>query len=940
VKILKAKSILLLITIFLTLIYSFNFAFAGDNDHQILGWVKAEQNPISANSLSSKLEINWDSGNVNVFWGDAGKVSMITLTNGGYNDGQEKFTLGDTIHTQVQIKNEVRAGSTLIAIIALALIIAGVILTGGALLGVLGIAPYSAGALAVALMGVGGLATLGTGAAISLTNWADATYALEGVKVCNEIWLDTADASKLPDPLFSCTADGEPANKMYYRQCKKISDEIKIDETKVVDFTWPGALTTMWKDNFLDKPGSSYMQKSYFCVISIKKDLPPAGGDWPAAFWPNINLKQEEITYCQNLKLVNFDSKNEFTENPEDPYTSATPRPEDKAFGGIYCDTKFRLERVDYKGYITQCTPDKKASEKKSYNVGETATFTITASNAGNKQWVGGNPSTDIVYDQNESYTKYGTQKDKTFLALGTDGEYRWGLSLQAPTSQDKTPTVTKKVKVKFSTPGTYSFLASVIRNDEKISEDYECDSIEVKLLPECSGSISAVFTGDGKNIIIAPNTTLPYDGKVTSKEMKSLANRNPQIYVKLLTDPNCDQKITEQSIEVSNDSIDLNTEDPKFVGEWDPVVINSLFSSCEDQNKCCYVQEVGFCADDCVGDKELRCDERSIAKTSLSFQILEGATTTTSGTTGPSETTSTSSTTTTSSSTSTSTTTTTTPLPEWNINCGDCEVGQNCTCFLQGAVCTNGTWIVKNSQATPIVPFSMYIPPQFVNFTPTSTGKVEVVATCFQPFEKVVSQLVEVKPEFMQCPSECSVAKECRCNITGCSAGLFQVNKTEGNPLSGVISISITSTQFVATFTPTGNGKVEATAACTNPIKMAKKNITITGEVPIGNFTGKSFTCVQMTGGYKCTLIYNNTLNSNAKVLFLFSDDRDAVISSVGPAIAGQGSGSLDAIFSCTGLPKEPIYYASWNAYLDADTRLANPIAYSKSNEVVPLRC
>ena len=990
-KILKIKSILLLLALFFSLIYSFNFVFAGDNDHQIKeGWVVANEQNENYLFCDVKLNVWTDPRNiialpaapfVPIFFDKGGKIPMMTLTESA-NVPDAEYVAGQPIKTSVGLTNRLSTQSALLLVVIIALIIitAGIaaavvapaIAGGGVSMGAAGAALVKIGyvvslhtlsGVAAAALGAGLIATTLTGiATVSLgcnlnigaiftdytTVGCTQTYTLKNVRVCNEIWLDTSDVNKAEGEAFSCNgANGKLSTEKYYRQCSAQFD-LKGNDITEVQFEWPADVTVLWSDNFIDQPGTKYMQKSYFCMEKIEKDK------WILdIFFPDITPTQEEVSYCRQLPAPDAIQKGLPEDRSLDPYTPATPRPEDKAFCGVYCDTKFKLRRESYKGYVRECTPD-----KYTYYVGDVATFTMTAVNSGMSKWDAGFPPSETVYGQDESYTKYSTQKDKVFVGLGeqesddaSSYSYRWGISLQGATSGNKNPSAVVKGKIKFNETGYYSMIASVIMNDKKLNlQDAVCGDrpIEVKTYPACSGSISATFTGDGRGIIIPPNTELRFDGRVASKNIKDLVNSNPKVYNNLFTDPACDRKKTEQSTEVDGtfDVKDLNVDDPKFNGVWDAAVITSLFNSCEDKDKCCYVQEIGYCADGCAGESDLRCDERAIAKTEITFQISESATTSsTSTSTGTETSTGTSSSTTTSTPTTTtsettSTSSTTTVVPEWRINCAYCEIGQNCTCVLEGGVCTNGTWVVRNYQNTPVVPFPRDIPPQFVNFTPNSAGKVEVVTTCFEPFSKVVSLVVEVNPEFMQCPTECGVNKECTCNITNCTAGLFQVNKTEGNPIPNQISISITSTQFQAKFTPTNNGKVEAIAACTNPIKIVKKNITITGEAVPGNFTAKSFTCVQMTGGHKCTLVYNNTLNSNAKVLFMFSDDRDVVITTVGPVIAGQGTGSLEAIFSCANLPKEPIYYASWNAYLEADTRLTNPIAYSKSTDVAALRC
>lgn len=71
---------------------------------------------------------------------------------------------------------------------------------------------------------------------------------------------------------------------------------------------------------------------------------------------------------------------------------------------------------------------------------------------------------------------------------------------------------------------------------------------------------------------------------------------------------------------------------------------------------------------------------------------------------------------------------------PSLELSCGECQVGQSCSCSLSGT-CYSGIWVIKNKVDTPLSSAIVSdIPPNTVTYSPTSTGGLDVLAICFDP--------------------------------------------------------------------------------------------------------------------------------------------------------------------------------------------------------------
>jgi len=241
--------------------------------------------------------------------------------------------------------------------------------------------------------------------------------------------------------------------------------------------------------------------------------------------------------------------------------------------------------------------------------------------------------------------------------------------------------------------------------------------------------------------------------------------------------------------------------------------------------------------------------------------------------------------------------------------------------------------WLIKNKEGSPLQStISETIPPIKVEYKPNATGKVEVVATCYRP-EPIKSNrtTVEVKEEFLKCPSECQALKDCSCRVNGCESGRFQAFL--GNTV--LKNENITTKTYTATFIPEKIGTVDVYVDCSKPDKKAEAKIPVTG-VPEVKFIGSNFRCVYVSAaaGYSCSIDYSNSYGTVYFVFFL-SKTGEIIKKSDTTAVV-TGSGKIEASFSCSGLSGN--YDVSWQAF--SESGLSNPIAWSKSTERVRVTC
>jgi hypothetical protein len=317
------------------------------------------------------------------------------------------------------------------------------------------------------------------------------------------------------------------------------------------------------------------------------------------------------------------------------------------------------------------------------------------------------------------------------------------------------------------------------------------------------------------------------------------------------------------------------------------------------------------------------------------------GTTTTTSSTTttqpGPTTTQPTTTTT-----TQPSTTTTTTPQL-LTLECKGCYVGSKCACELT-TTCEEGKWMIENKEGKPLPSYILEnIPPIKIEYTPNATGKVKVTTTCYLPAPRRDNiTVVEVKEEFLKCPSECRALTECSCKVVDCENGKFQAFL--GNTI--LKNENITTTSYTAKFIPEKTGVAEVYVYCYKPSRDAAAKIAITTGTTTttitGAFTGSDFRCISTTisgaAGYKCYLDYSNNYGTAYLVFFLSKPSGEIVQYNDPPITVLSGTGTKDISFTCSN--RAGRYLVSWTAFTSSD--MINPIpgAWPKPGERKEITC
>jgi hypothetical protein len=293
-------------------------------------------------------------------------------------------------------------------------------------------------------------------------------------------------------------------------------------------------------------------------------------------------------------------------------------------------------------------------------------------------------------------------------------------------------------------------------------------------------------------------------------------------------------------------------------------------------------------------------------------------------------------------------------PSQPLTLECKECQAGSKCECELT-TTCAEGMWIIKNKERKPlqilidgniiekIIVENM--PPIKVDYMPNATGKVEVIAICFKPEPiRVNRTTVEVKEEFLKCPSECQTFEECSCKVSDCKDGRFQAFLGD----TVLKNEKIATTSYTATLIPKNVGTVEVSVYCYDPVKEAGEKIPVTGEVPTTTtistttttletkFTVNNFACSPSIG-HKCSLDYSNNYGT-AYLVFYFSDTGGKIVYSSDPVLIGLGTGSKSADFDCSN--KKGKYFVSWTAFTDSS--LKNPIsgAWPKPEDRQEITC
>jgi len=110
----------------------------------------------------------------------------------------------------------------------------------------------------------------------------------------------------------------------------------------------------------------------------------------------------------------------------------------------------------------------------------------------------------------------------------------------------------------------------------------------------------------------------------------------------------------------------------------------------------------------------------------------------------------------------------------------------------------------------------------------------------------------------------------------------------------------------------------------------------TTTTTTPSASFSGSNFQCVPRSGGYNCSMVFNNNLGESAVIVFIVSDSPGNTISSVAYTVP-VGSGIAQTNYFCTNSAN---YYMSWEAYRSSDTSFSNPVAFSSPGQKQLMSC
>ncbi len=112
---------------------------------------------------------------------------------------------------------------------------------------------------------------------------------------------------------------------------------------------------------------------------------------------------------------------------------------------------------------------------------------------------------------------------------------------------------------------------------------------------------------------------------------------------------------------------------------------------------------------------------------------------------------------------------------------------------------------------------------------------------------------------------------------------------------------------------------------------------ITTTTTIPT-EFIVSKFDCVEITGGHRCSIRYDNQLGEDAVLVTLYTNSQGRVVNAPSPSV-GTGSGEMSSNFYCSGF-ESGTYQVSWRVYRETDQTLSDPIAWCKSDEVQEVNC
>jgi cobalamin biosynthesis Mg chelatase CobN len=144
---------------------------------------------------------------------------------------------------------------------------------------------------------------------------------------------------------------------------------------------------------------------------------------------------------------------------------------------------------------------------------------------------------------------------------------------------------------------------------------------------------------------------------------------------------------------------------------------------------------------------------------------------------------------------------------------------------------------------------------------------------------------------------------------------------------------ITTTTTTTTSSSTTTTSSSTTTTSATTSSTSTTTTTTTPSG----GNFTASGFSCGARTGGYNCTITYDNELGENAVIVFGVSDSSGNPIYDI-PYTVPTGSATATNInyFCING----GTYYMSYEVYRLSDTDLEHAVAFSSPSQRQLIAC
>ena len=195
-----------------------------------------------------------------------------------------------------------------------------------------------------------------------------------------------------------------------------------------------------------------------------------------------------------------------------------------------------------------------------------------------------------------------------------------------------------------------------------------------------------------------------------------------------------------------------------------------------------------------------------------------------------------------------------------------------------------------------------------------------------------------------------CDAKKEDRFEVIDCATTTTTIPTTTttipGTTTTTILTTTTTSTTTSTTTTSTTTTMVPSTTTTTVPGTTTTTLPSTTTTTPdtttttiILKYSFSNFVCSSIENGYTCSLDYENNVGERIIVLFLFKDNETGKIVSAPASFASEGTGTAASMLYCNSVNPGD-YKVSWRAHLESDSKLKNPIAWSKSTEIKTIKC